>query len=113
MSLFVSLLRDGKQWVSEKYLQTMNEEINKNQLRMNQLNELKRQQKENEHKEKYRDFIDKNPEFAESVKTKNKNFNISEEIMDNLVFSEWKIAGGLVHVGVKGKTPYSSDRLVH
>jgi hypothetical protein len=95
LSLFVSLLRDGKQWISEKYLQTMNEEISKNQLRMLKFEEIKKQKKENELKEKYNEFLGKNPEFIESVKSKNKNFNISEEIIDNMSFSEWKIQNEL------------------
>jgi len=90
LSLFVSLLRDGKQWISEKYLQTMNEELSKNQARMNQLNEMNKQKKEQELRDSYKNFIEKNPEFKELVQSKNKSFNISEEVMENLLYSEWK-----------------------
>ena len=90
LSLFVSLLRDGKQWISERYLQTMNEELIKNQARINQLDEINKQKKEQELRDKYKTFIEKNPEFKELVRSKNKSFNISEDIMENLLYSEWK-----------------------
>ena len=89
LSLFISLLRDNKSWISEKYLQSINDEIAKNDLRIQQHNDLKKRQKEQELREKFNEFKMSNVNFVKDIKEKNK-FTTDDSIIENLAFSEWK-----------------------
>jgi hypothetical protein len=88
LSLFVSLLRDGKQWISEKYIQTLNEELERNKKRSEQLDTIKKEQIELKLKEKYQDFLNKNQAHLKNVRDK-QTINLSQEILEKVAFNEW------------------------
>ncbi len=85
MSLFLSLLRDKKAWVSQSLILAKEKELIEQDKRIAELKRLKQQ----ELTKKFEIYKLENPNFLSTVQKENK-FTTSEEVLNQIAFSRWQ-----------------------
>lgn len=91
LPVLISIINDSnKTWVSESYLKTLNEELDANQRRVEQMSAIKQHQKETKRRENYQEYLTQNPNFKAEVLAAQPFKNLNEEVLETICFEEFK-----------------------
>jgi predicted transcriptional regulator len=91
LPVLISIINDPtKTWVSESYMKQFNDELDANQKRMIQFDQIKKLQADVKLKERYEEFLTQNPEFKTEVQKKQIFKNLTPEVLETICFEEFK-----------------------
>ncbi len=89
-SILFGVLRSGKEYISQKYSETLQQELDQELKRIQKSEDQQKRLSEIKLQEKFRTYVDQNPQFIESIKNKNNTFVTSQELLEKLAFEEFK-----------------------
>jgi hypothetical protein len=91
LPVLISIINDPtKTWVSECYLKCFNDELDANQKRMKQIEQIKKEQTEMKLRDKYQEFLTQNENFKKEVLEKQIFKNLTPEVLETIFFEEFK-----------------------
>ena len=90
LPVLLSIIKDlgKKTWVSESYLNQINEELKQNELRSAKLDELMKKKRELEINEKWNLYKMENPLYIEEL-NQGHSMNVSTEVKEKIAFQSW------------------------
>jgi predicted transcriptional regulator len=89
-SILFGVLRSGKEYISQKYSETLQQELEQELKRIQETEDQQKRLLEIKLQEKFKIFVDQNPQFIESIKTKHSSFVTSTELLEKVAFEEFK-----------------------
>jgi hypothetical protein len=89
-AILFGVLRSGKEYISQKYSETLQQELDQELKRIQETEDQQKRLSEIKLQEKFRTYVDQNPQFIESIKNKNNTFVTSQELLEKVAFEEFK-----------------------
>ena len=89
-AILFGVLRSGKEYISQKYSETLQQELDQELRRIQETEDQQKRLSEIKLQEKFKTFVDQNPQFIESIKAKHSNFVTSNELLEKVAFEEFK-----------------------
>jgi ribosomal protein RSM22 (predicted rRNA methylase) len=84
------VLRSGKEYISQKYSENLQQELEQELKRIQETENNQKRLSEIKLQEKFKTFVDQNPQFIESIKAKHSTFVTSTELFEKVAFEEFK-----------------------
>jgi hypothetical protein len=89
-AILFGVLRSGKEYISQKYSETLQQELEQELKRIQETEDHQERLLEIKLQEKFKTYVDQNPQFIESIKNKNNTFVTSQELLEKVAFEEFK-----------------------
>ncbi len=89
-SILFGVLRSGKEYISQKYSETLQQELDQELKRIQESEENQKRLSEIRLQEKFKTYVDQNPQFIDSIKNKHNTFITSQELLEKVAFEEFK-----------------------
>lgn len=89
-AILFGVLRSGKEYISQKYSETLQQELDQELKRIQETKIQQKRLSEIKLQEKFKTFVDQNPQFIESIKAKHSTFVTSNELLEKVAFEEFK-----------------------
>ena len=89
-AILFGVLRSGKEYISHKYSEALQQELEQELKRIQETEGQQKRLSEIKLQEKFKTFVDQNPQFIESIKTKHSTFVTSAELLEKVAFEEFK-----------------------
>ncbi|MBL7555657.1 MAG: hypothetical protein JNM24_07525 [Bdellovibrionaceae bacterium] len=89
-NILFGVLGSGREYISQKYSETLQQELDQELARINQAEENEKRSAELKLSARFKEYIQANPSFIESIKAKHSNFVTSNELLEKVAFVEFK-----------------------
>lgn len=89
-SILFGILRSGKEYISQRYSETLQQELDQELKRIQETEDQQKRLLEIKLQEKFKTYIDQNPQFIESIKAKHSTFITSTELLEKVALEEFK-----------------------
>ncbi len=89
-AILFGVLRSGKEYISQKYSESLQQELDQELTRIQASQDHQKQLLEIRLQEKFKVYVEQNPEFIESIRTRNNTFVTSQELLEKVAFEEFK-----------------------
>lgn len=89
-SILFGVLRSGKEYISQKYSESLQAELDQELKRIQETEDQQKRLLEIKLQEKFKTYVNQNPEFIESIRTRNNTFVTSQELLEKVAFEEFK-----------------------
>ena len=89
-AILFGVLRSGKEYISQKYSETLQQELEQELKRIQESENNQKRLLEIKLQEKFKTYVDQNPQFIESIRNKNNTFVTSQELLEKVAFEEFK-----------------------
>ena len=89
-AILFGVLRSGKEYISQKYSETLQQDLEQELKRIQKSEDQQKRLSEIKLQEKFKTYVDQNPQFIESIKNKNNTFVTSQELLEKVAFEEFK-----------------------
>jgi len=89
-AILFGVLRSGKEYISQKYSETLQQELDQELKRIQESEENQKKIVEIKLLKRFKDYIDQNPQFIDSIKNKHNTFITSQELLEKVAFEEFK-----------------------
>ena len=80
----------GREYISQKYSETLQIELDSELARIKETEEIEKKLQETKLQMKFKEYLEQNPEFIESVKNRHKTFVNSPLVLEKVAFEEFK-----------------------
>ena len=89
-NIFFGVLGTGREYISQKYSETLQIELDSEIARIKDTEEIEKKLQETKLQMKFKEYLEQNPEFLESVKNRHKTFVNSPSVLEKVAFEEFK-----------------------
>jgi len=89
-AILFGVLRSGKEYISQKYSETLQQELEQELKRIQESEENQKKILEIKLLKQFKDYVDQNPQFIESIKKKHNSFVTSNELLEKVALEEFK-----------------------
>ena len=89
-NIFFGVLGTGREYISQKYSETLQIELDSELARIKETEEIEKKLQETKLQMKFKEYLEQNPEFIESVKNRHKTFVNSPSVLEKVAFEEFK-----------------------
>ena len=89
-NIFFGVLGTGREYISQKYSETLQIELDSELARIKETEEIEKKLQETKLQMKFKEYLELNPEFIESVKNRHKTFVNSPSVLEKVAFEEFK-----------------------
>jgi hypothetical protein len=89
-NIFFGVLGTGREYISQKYSETLQIELDSELARIKDTEEIEKKLQETKLQMKFKEYLEQNPEFIESVKNRHKTFVNSPSVLEKVAFEEFK-----------------------
>ncbi len=89
-NIFFGVLGTGREYISQKYSETLQIELDSELARIKDTEEIEKKLQETKLQMKFKEYLEQNPEFIESVKNRHKTFVNSPLVLEKVAFEEFK-----------------------
>jgi len=89
-NILFGVLGSGREYISQKYSESLQQELDQELKRIEEAQENQKKISEIKLQEKFKTYVDENPQFIESIKNKNNTFVTSQELLEKVAFEEFR-----------------------
>ncbi len=89
-NILFGVLGSGREYISQKYSETLQAELDQELSRISQAQENEKRSAELKLSARFKEYIQANPDFIESIKAKHSTFVTSTELLEKVAFEEFK-----------------------
>ena len=89
-NILFGVLGTGREYISQKYSETLQKELDAELARIQQAEERQRRLAETKLQFKFSEFLIENPDFLESIRERNKGIVQNQELLEKVAFEEFK-----------------------
>jgi predicted transcriptional regulator len=89
-NIFFGVLGTGREYISQKYSEALQIELDSELTRIKDTEEIEKKLQETKLQMKFKEYLEQNPEFIESVKNRHKTFVNSPSVLEKVAFEEFK-----------------------
>ena len=89
-NIFFGVLGTGREYISQKYSEALQIELDSELTRIKDTEEIEKKLQETKLQMKFKEYLEQNPEFLESVKNRHKTFVNSPSVLEKVAFEEFK-----------------------
>jgi hypothetical protein len=89
-NIFFGVLGTGREYISQKYSETLQIELDSELARIKDTEEIEKKLQETKLQMRFKEYLEQNPEFIESVKNRHKTFVNSPSVLEKVAFEEFK-----------------------
>jgi len=89
-NILFGVLGSGREYISQKYSESLQAELDQELRRIQESEEQRKKLLEIKLQEKFKTYVEQNPEFIETVKSKHGSFVTSNELLEKVAFEEFK-----------------------
>jgi predicted transcriptional regulator len=89
-AILFGVLRSGKEYISQKYSETLQQELDQELKRIQETENHQKRLLEIKLLKRFKDYVDQNPSFIDSIKNKHSSFVSSNELLEKVAFEEFK-----------------------
>ena len=89
-AILFGVLRSGKEYISQKYSESLQKELDAELARIQQAEESQKKLAETKLQIQFREFLVKNPNFLEEVREKHKGFVKNQDLLEKMAFEEFR-----------------------
>ncbi len=94
-NILFGVLGSGREYISQKYSETLQAELDQELARIAQAEENQKRSAELQLTKKFKEYLQTNPDFIESIKAKHSSFVTSNELLEKVAFEEFKASQAL------------------
>jgi len=95
-NILFGVLGSGREYVSQKHSESLQVELDQELRRIQESEEQRKRLLEIKLQEKFKTYVEQNPEFIETVKSKHGSFVTSQELLEKVAFEEFKSIDALI-----------------
>mgnify|MGYP000358439881 FL=1 len=92
-NILFGVLGTGREYISQKYSESLQEELEQELERIRQAEENQKRSVEMKLVASFKEYLGQHPEFLDSVKDKHNGFVTSSELLEKVAFEEYKNLG--------------------
>jgi predicted transcriptional regulator len=89
-NILFGVLGTGREYISQKYSETLQKELDAELVRIKSYEETNNRLQEAKLQMKFKEYLEQNPDFLESVRNRNKTFVNNPSVLEKLAFEEFK-----------------------
>jgi hypothetical protein len=89
-NILFGVLGSGREYISQKYSESLQQELEQELARIQVSEDQQKKLSEIRLKDKFKSYVEQNPEFIESIRTRNNTFVTSQELLEKVAFEEFK-----------------------
>ena len=89
-NILFGVLGSGREYISQKYSETLQQELDQELSRISQAEANEKKSAELKLSARFKEYLQANPSFIESIKAKHSTFVTSTELLEKVAFEEFK-----------------------